>query len=84
MSTTSKAQQRRHQKFIDRQQELKGFVHECQLCDMGTVEGWINGELVETWDCPECHGTGLITSKQLDEQNDCIAAARHAESKVQL
>jgi len=59
-------------------------IHECQLCNHGTVEGWINGELVETWDCPECAGTGFVNRNKLLEQNDCIAACRKAESMVDL
>lgn len=39
---------------------------ECPFCEAGKVELFIGVEYVETIDCPECDGNGVMTPTQHD------------------
>ena len=63
----------------------KYFEHNaCPECDHGTIEFMVNGEVVETADCPTCYGQGFLEPSKRAEIMDGHRAlqAAIADSKT--
>ena len=37
---------------------------ECPMCEQGSVELYVSGVYVETIECPDCNGTGIVSIEQ--------------------